>query len=63
MLMFLSEIKAISSTGQEHLFSGPIIKATNFQEAQEKAIKMNPDLIIVGQYQGYIGAFDDLELS
>ena len=63
MLMFISEIKAVSSSGQEHLFSGPIIKATNFQDAQEKAIEMNPDLIVIGEYQGHIGVFDDLELS
>jgi len=63
MLMFISEIKAISSTGQEHLFSGPIIKAISFEDAQEKAIKMNPDLIIVGQYLGHMGVFNDLELS
>lgn len=63
MMMFLTEIKAVSSTGQELYFDGPIVKAGSIQEAEEKAVLMNPNLKVLGQYMGYAGSFNDLELS
>tara|TARA_B100000927_G_scaffold233898_1_gene194241 strand:- start:437 stop:634 length:198 start_codon:yes stop_codon:yes gene_type:complete len=54
--MFLSEIACISSEGQTHIFSGPIIKAKTFEEAELQAKNMNKDLYVIGEYFGTIGA-------
>lgn len=64
MKMYLSEIVCVCSKGDEHLFSGPIVKANSYEEAQVQARRMNKDLYIVGEYFGNLGAeYEHLGIS
>lgn len=54
-MMFLTEIEVTLSTGEKEFYEGPIVTANNFEEAQELAIKMNPELEVVGEYVDSLG--------
>lgn len=54
-MMFLTEIEVTTSSGEKQVYEGPIITANTFEEAQELAIEMNPELEVVGEYMDSIG--------
>ena len=50
MMVFLTEIPAVLSDKSVKVFEGPLIYAINIEEAEKKAVQMNKDLIVVGEY-------------
>tara|TARA_B100000212_G_C27199002_1_gene457884 strand:- start:40 stop:237 length:198 start_codon:yes stop_codon:yes gene_type:complete len=50
MTMFITEIPAVLSDKTIKVFEGPLVYASNFNEAKIKAREMNKDLVVVGEY-------------
>ena len=50
MTMFITEIPAVLSDKTIKVFEGPLVYASNINEAKIKAREMNKDLVVVGEY-------------
>jgi len=61
MMMFTTEIPAVTSDGIVKYFEGVIIKAETFKQAEIKAKKMNENLIVTGEYISSAEHYDVLE--